>query len=257
MSAKVKGLRRSSCATNGLHRICGTPPRLISGSRRVSVSRARSGFFGVRRHREPGHRPSALGQQHSRAVRIRRLATCPTFLVSAISIEPLPWLLEHVGVRLELVLAGEPAGQRLALIADMLGQRGGRETECAGRHRFVAAAPRCSLVSSGVAARSIDSLPITKWRNGVSGARKPRLIALPRRSAASMNSGKVTQSQVTPLLSDVDRESPRRWPGPTPRFRASRACTARHPRRSCPSRPLVTPCQEVQLISGSQQICAS
>ncbi len=79
---------------------------------------------------------------------------------------------------------------------------------------------------------------------------------MPRRSAASMNSGKLSQSQVMPLLSTSNGIA-----STLTRSHAAISWTSGlHGAIPTPQLPItteVTPCHEEQLSSGSQQICAS
>ena len=94
------------------------------------------GLVRPRRHREPGHRPRAFGEQE-----VEQLILVVEHLAGAARERDfdraLAEFLEHVGVGLELVAAGEPAGQRLAAKADVLRERGGGKAHRAGRHRLV------------------------------------------------------------------------------------------------------------------------
>jgi hypothetical protein len=111
-------------------------------------------------------------------------------------------------------------------------------------------------VSSRVAIRSIDSSPITKWRNGVNGARKARLIPLPRLAAASRYWGNVSQSHVIPRFSTSKGIA-----STLTRSHVAISCTpGLHGAIPTPQLPIITvvmPCHEEQVIRGSQQICAS
>ena len=85
---------------------------------------------------------------------------------------------------------------------------------------------------------------------------KPMLMPLPRRAAASMYSGKVCQSQVTPL--------PNTSNGIASTLTRSQAAISwlsglqgASPTPQLPITKLVTPCHEEEVISGSQQIWAS
>jgi hypothetical protein len=111
-------------------------------------------------------------------------------------------------------------------------------------------------VSSAVADRSIEASPMTKWRNGVSGARKARFSEGLRFSAASRYSGKVSQSQVMPAFSTSN--------GIASTFTRSRMAISRvsglqgaMPTPQLPMTTEVTPCQDDGVTAPSQQICAS
>jgi hypothetical protein len=127
------------------------------------------------KHREPGHRAPALCEEEIEQ-RIFRVGEHGGLLRQRDLDHALPAHLEHVGVRSEFFAACALARQRPSAVADVLVEHARREAECTGVEGF-RQQPLICAVSDGEASRSIDCSPMTQWRNGVSGAKKPRLMA--------------------------------------------------------------------------------
>src|ERR1700686_1602060 len=90
MLPNKNGLRRWNSITNGRAATCGTHPRSSSGATRVSVS------------------DHALGSS-SRSRKLSHVTARPPIVIA-----------QYRGVRSQLVVPGEPARERLALVAEML-----------------------------------------------------------------------------------------------------------------------------------------
>ena len=85
--------------------------------------------------RQPRHGPAALGEQHVQQ-RVLGLVHDRHVVGQRQFDHALVQLAQRVAIGRQLVAAGLPAGDRPALIADMLRHVGGRKSECARGHRL-------------------------------------------------------------------------------------------------------------------------
>ena len=149
---------------------------------------------------DEGHRPAAFGQQEVQQLALLLLEHAD--LAGERDLDrALAALLQLVGVGLHLLAAGVAAGQRLALEAEMLVERRRGEAERAGIDRLAdqlgdlgGLLRRRRPLHRGLAH---DVVAERRQRRDEGEVERDGL----RRAAASMNSGKVSQSQVMPLFS--------------------------------------------------------
>ena len=115
-----------------------------------------------------------------------------------------------------------------------------------------------SAISSAVAARSVAASPITHRRTGVWPIRTPTLMATPRVSMASRNSGNVWNGQLVPSPAS---SAATLMPSTFSRVRTIRfRCAGRvgaTPKPQLPITAVVTPCHGEILNMRSHMTCAS
>ena len=159
-AAKENGLFMSTSRVSGSGEVCGRAPLAIIGAARRSVSRTASGMSSrSNRAMKVTGRPLSVEQE------VQQLALVlleHADLAGQRDLDgALAALLQLVGVGLQLLAAGVAAGQRLALEAHMLVERGRGEAERAGIDGLADQARRSSPSPPGVAARSIEASPMT------------------------------------------------------------------------------------------------
>ncbi len=131
-AAKANGFSMVHSRVSGSGDVCGRAPLAICGAASRSVLRTASGMSSRSNSAmKVTGRPLSVSRKSSRSH--WSCSSTPTWRVSAISIVPLAALLELVGIGRQLLARRVTAGQRLALEAHMLVERG-RGRSPAHRH---------------------------------------------------------------------------------------------------------------------------
>ena len=239
---------------SGSGKICGRTPALEQ--RRRLLQRVPGGRWGRRRDRQSQKRdrPVALRQQQVEQ-RILIVVNDPDPFRRGDLDGPLASLAQYVGIDRQLGIVGITTGQGAALVSHVLVEDGGGKPKAPAS----TASPRRPAIrpaSSGVAARSIDSLA----HHVVPERRQRRQEREVHRRLARVGGVHELRERLpipgNSLVEHVERNT-LDIDEVRMAIRAPRAGRARCPTPQLPITTLVTPCQDDGVTAPSQQIWAS